>query len=56
MRFQVLDILTNPVTGHRVRAAAPTTLWTDQDPYGGRTAVHGRTTADAAGSIEGATL
>ncbi|MGW4065764.1 LLM class flavin-dependent oxidoreductase [Amycolatopsis sp. NPDC004747] len=39
-----------------VRAAAPTTLWTDEDPYGGRPAARGRTTADAAASIEGATL
>jgi hypothetical protein len=39
-----------------VRAAAPTALWTDQDPYGGRPAVHGRTAADAAASIEGAAL
>jgi alkanesulfonate monooxygenase SsuD/methylene tetrahydromethanopterin reductase-like flavin-dependent oxidoreductase (luciferase family) len=31
-----------------VRRAAPTTLWSDQDPYGGRPAVHGRTMADAA--------
>ncbi|WP_158263039.1 LLM class flavin-dependent oxidoreductase [Amycolatopsis sp. CA-128772] len=37
-----------------VRAAASTTLWTDADPYGGRPAVHGRTTADAAGAPEGA--
>jgi alkanesulfonate monooxygenase SsuD/methylene tetrahydromethanopterin reductase-like flavin-dependent oxidoreductase (luciferase family) len=31
-----------------VRRAAPTTLWTDSDPYGGRPAVHGRTAPDAA--------
>jgi alkanesulfonate monooxygenase SsuD/methylene tetrahydromethanopterin reductase-like flavin-dependent oxidoreductase (luciferase family) len=31
-----------------VRRAAPTTLWTDADPYGGRPAAHGRTVADAA--------
>ncbi|MDQ7809068.1 LLM class flavin-dependent oxidoreductase [Amycolatopsis sp. A133] len=31
-----------------VRKAAPTTLWTDDDPYGGRPAVHGRTAVDAA--------
>jgi len=31
-----------------VRKAAPTTLWTDGDPYGGRPAVHGRTVVDAA--------
>lgn len=35
-----------------VRRAAPTTLWSDQDPYGGRPAAHGRTTADAAAEIE----
>ncbi|WP_020646304.1 hypothetical protein [Amycolatopsis balhimycina] len=39
-----------------VRAAAPTALWTEHDPYGGRPAVHGRTAADAAGTIEGAAL
>ncbi|MGW7244462.1 LLM class flavin-dependent oxidoreductase [Streptomyces sp. NPDC054804] len=35
-----------------VRKAAPTTLWSDEDPYGGRPAVHGRTVADAATKIE----
>ncbi|MFI6359718.1 LLM class flavin-dependent oxidoreductase [Streptomyces sp. NPDC050743] len=35
-----------------VRRAAPTTLWSDEDPYGGRPAVHGRTVADAATEIE----
>jgi alkanesulfonate monooxygenase SsuD/methylene tetrahydromethanopterin reductase-like flavin-dependent oxidoreductase (luciferase family) len=35
-----------------VRKAAPTTLWSDQDPYGGRPAAHGRTVADAATEIE----
>lgn len=35
-----------------VRRAAPTTLWTDADPYGGRPAVHGQTVADAAAVIE----
>lgn len=39
-----------------VRAAAPTTLWSDTDPYGGRPAVHGRTVADAAAEIEKASL
>ncbi|MFG1667906.1 LLM class flavin-dependent oxidoreductase [Streptomyces sp. Y7] len=34
-----------------VRKAAPTTLWGDGDPYGGRPAVHGRTVADAAAEI-----
>lgn len=34
-----------------VRAAAPTSLWTDEDPYGGRPAVHGRSVPDAAGQI-----
>jgi hypothetical protein len=38
-----------------VRKAAPTTLWSDQDPYGGRPAAHGRTVADAASEIEKAT-
>ncbi|MDT7803185.1 MAG: hypothetical protein QOI78_6618 [Actinomycetota bacterium] len=32
-----------------VRKAAPTTLWTDGDPYGGRPAAYGRTAPDAAG-------
>ncbi|MFJ1766788.1 LLM class flavin-dependent oxidoreductase [Amycolatopsis sp. NPDC088138] len=31
-----------------VRKAAPTTLWTDADPYGGRPAAYGRTAPDAA--------
>lgn len=35
-----------------VRRAAPTTLWTDADPYGGRPAFAGRTVADAAAEIE----
>ena len=35
-----------------VRRAAPTTLWTDADPYGGRPAAHGRTVADAAAEVE----
>ncbi|MFI6095871.1 LLM class flavin-dependent oxidoreductase [Lentzea sp. NPDC051213] len=35
-----------------VRKSAPTTLWGDEDPYGGRPAVHGRTVADAASEIE----
>ena len=35
-----------------VRQAAPTTLWSEQDPYGGRPAVAGRTVADAAAQIE----
>jgi alkanesulfonate monooxygenase SsuD/methylene tetrahydromethanopterin reductase-like flavin-dependent oxidoreductase (luciferase family) len=35
-----------------VRKAAPTTLWGDEDPYGGRPAAYGRTVADAAGEIE----
>jgi hypothetical protein len=38
-----------------VRTLAPTTLWTDQDPYGGRPAFAGRTVPDAAGVIEAAT-
>jgi alkanesulfonate monooxygenase SsuD/methylene tetrahydromethanopterin reductase-like flavin-dependent oxidoreductase (luciferase family) len=37
-----------------VRAQAPTTLWTDQDPYGGRPAFAGRTVPDAAAVIEAA--
>ncbi len=37
-----------------VRRAAPTTLWTDDDPYGGRPAVNGRQTPDAAALIEAA--
>jgi alkanesulfonate monooxygenase SsuD/methylene tetrahydromethanopterin reductase-like flavin-dependent oxidoreductase (luciferase family) len=35
-----------------VRKAAPTTLWSEQDPYGARPAAHGRTIADAAAEIE----
>ncbi|MEV5847500.1 hypothetical protein AB0M32_36620 [Streptomyces sp. NPDC051985] len=35
-----------------VRKAAPTTLWTDADPYGGRPAVRGRTVADAANEVD----
>jgi len=36
-----------------VRRAAPTTLWSDEDPYGGRPAVAGRTVADAAAQVGG---
>ena len=35
-----------------VRREAPTTLWTHQDPYGGRPAFAGRQVSDAAGVIE----
>jgi hypothetical protein len=35
-----------------VRAHAPTTLWTGQDPYGGRPAFTGRTVPDAAAVID----
>jgi alkanesulfonate monooxygenase SsuD/methylene tetrahydromethanopterin reductase-like flavin-dependent oxidoreductase (luciferase family) len=35
-----------------VRQAAPTTLWSDEDPYGARPAVHGRRVPDAASEIE----
>ena len=35
-----------------VRQAAPTTLWTEADPYGGRPAFAGRTSPDAAAVIE----
>jgi alkanesulfonate monooxygenase SsuD/methylene tetrahydromethanopterin reductase-like flavin-dependent oxidoreductase (luciferase family) len=35
-----------------VRKAAPTTLWSEADPYGGRPAAYGRTVADAAGEID----
>jgi len=35
-----------------VRRAAPTTLWSDQDPYGGRPAAYGRVAADAAAAVE----
>ena len=38
-----------------VREQAPTTLWTGQDPYGGRPAFAGRTVPDAAAVIEAAT-
>jgi hypothetical protein len=31
-----------------VRKAAPTILWTDGDPYGGRPAAYGRTVPDPA--------
>ncbi|WP_427134858.1 LLM class flavin-dependent oxidoreductase [Pseudarthrobacter sp. S9] len=34
-----------------VRAAAPTTLWGDADPYAGRPVVHGATEPDAAASV-----
>ncbi|HEY0530032.1 MAG TPA: LLM class flavin-dependent oxidoreductase [Actinoplanes sp.] len=34
-----------------VRKAAPTTLWSEQDPYGGRPAAYGRTVADAAAEV-----
>jgi hypothetical protein len=37
-----------------VRAHAPTTLWTGQDPYGGRPAFTGRTVPDAAAVIDAA--
>ena len=37
-----------------VRRAAPTTLWTDADPYGGRPAFAGRQVADAAAVVEAA--
>lgn len=35
-----------------VSAAAPTTLWTDDDPYGARPAARGRRVPDAAAEIE----
>jgi alkanesulfonate monooxygenase SsuD/methylene tetrahydromethanopterin reductase-like flavin-dependent oxidoreductase (luciferase family) len=35
-----------------VRRAAPTTLWTDQDPYGRRPAFTGRQVPDAAGVVD----
>ena len=35
-----------------VRKQAPTTLWTDQDPYGGRPAFAGRQVSDAAAVID----
>jgi len=38
-----------------VRKQLPTTLWTDEDPYGGRPAFAGRTVPDAAAVIERAT-
>jgi hypothetical protein len=34
-----------------IRKQVPTTLWTDQDPYGGRPAFTGRTVPDAAAAI-----
>jgi len=34
-----------------VRQAAPTTLWGEHDPYGGRPAAYGRTVPDAAAAI-----
>lgn len=37
-----------------VRAQAPTSLWTDEDPYGGRPAFAGRRVADAAAVVEAA--
>jgi hypothetical protein len=38
-----------------VHAQVPSTLWTDQDPYGGRPAFAGRTVPDAAAVVEAAT-
>ena len=38
-----------------VRRAAPTTLWTDQDPYGGRPAFTSRQVPDAAAVIDSST-
>jgi alkanesulfonate monooxygenase SsuD/methylene tetrahydromethanopterin reductase-like flavin-dependent oxidoreductase (luciferase family) len=35
-----------------IRRAAPTTLWSDADPYGGRPAFAGRTSEDAAAVID----
>jgi hypothetical protein len=35
-----------------VRKHAPTTLWTDADPYGGRPAFAGRQVPDAAAVID----
>ncbi|HEY4454479.1 MAG TPA: hypothetical protein VGN81_09240 [Pseudonocardiaceae bacterium] len=37
-----------------VRREAPTTLWTDGEPYGGRPAFAGRSVPDAAAVIEAA--
>jgi hypothetical protein len=34
-----------------VRKAAPTSLWSEHDPYGGRPAAHGRTVSDAAAEV-----
>ncbi|HEY3882320.1 MAG TPA: LLM class flavin-dependent oxidoreductase [Trebonia sp.] len=39
-----------------VRKQAPTNLWTDEDPYGGRPAFAGRTVPDAAAVIEKAAV
>jgi hypothetical protein len=36
-----------------VRKAAPDTLWSDEDPYGGRPAFAGSTVKDAAAIVEG---
>lgn len=37
-----------------LRRELPTTLWTDDDPYGGRPAASGATAADAAATVEAA--
>jgi hypothetical protein len=39
-----------------VRKQAPTNLWTDEDPYGGRPAFAGRTVPDAAAVTEKAAV
>jgi hypothetical protein len=37
-----------------VRSAAPTSLWTENDPYGGRPAFTGRQVSDAAAIVDAA--
>lgn len=50
-QLRILERLATEVVP-AVRQAAPTTLWSDEDPYGGRPAFAGRVVADAAGVVE----
>ena len=53
---QQLDMLERLATEvlPAIRREVKTTLWTDDDPYGGRPAFAGRTVPDAADVIAGA--
>lgn len=50
-QLRILERLSTEVIP-AVRKAAPTTLWSEEDPYGGRPAFAGRTVPDAAAVIE----